>query len=62
MKKILYILAYIANVVLVFLVAWALGINIYAAINKRTLAIYLLIALVLYGIETWIIDRIRGVE
>lgn len=60
MKNLLAVLQYIANVALVFLIARILGFDIAAAINKRTLAVYLFIALLLYGIENWLIDRILG--
>ncbi len=60
MKRILPYLLFLANLILVLVVAWALGFDILAARNKQKLAVYVLIALLLYGTENWLIDRIRG--
>lgn len=56
----LWTLLYILDLVLVFAVAWWLGFNILDAANKRTLYIYLAIALIPFLLEVWIFARIRG--
>lgn len=60
MKKLLAVLQYIANVVLVLLTAWVLGFDLGTINNKYDMAVYLFIALLLYGAENWLIDRIQG--
>lgn len=62
MKRILPYFLFLANLVLVMVVAWALGFDVLAANSKRKIAVYVVIALLLYGIENWIFDRIRGVD
>ncbi len=60
MKRILPYFQFLANLVLVLLVAWALGFDVLVANSKQKIAVYLVIALVLHGFENWLIDRIRG--
>ena len=60
MKRILPYFLYLANVALVYLVAWALGFDIYKSIQRYEVYVYLAIALLLYGFENWLFDRIRG--
>lgn len=57
---ILWTLLYIVDLALVFAVAWWLGFDILAAANKRTLFIYLAIAMVPFLLEVWLFDKIRG--
>ena len=60
MKRILPYFQFLANVALVYLVAWALDFDIYKSIHRYDVYIYLAIALLLYGFENWLFDRIRG--
>ena len=60
MKRILPYFQFLANLVLVLVVAWALGFDLLAANSKQEIAIYVVIALVLYGLENWLIDKLRG--
>lgn len=60
MKRILPYFLFIANLILVLVVAWALGFDVLAANSKRKIAVYVVIALVLYGFENWLIDKLRG--
>lgn len=60
MKRILPYFLYLANVAVVFLVAWVLGFDILKTIQHYNVYVYLAIALILYGFENWLIDRIRG--
>lgn len=60
MKRLLPYFLFLANLVLVLVVAWALGFDVLAANSKQKIAVYVVIALLLYGTENWLIDRIRG--
>lgn len=60
MKRILPYFIYLANVALVYLVAWVLDLDLFANLNRGGFYIYLFIALILYGAENWLMDRIRG--
>lgn len=60
MMRILPYFIFLANLILVLLIASALGFDVLAANSKQKIAVYVLIALILYGIENWIFDKIRG--
>ena len=60
MKRILPYFQYLANVALVVLFFEVLDIDIFNGSLKNTTTIYLLIALLLQGLENWLSDRIRG--
>lgn len=59
MKRILPYFVYLANVALVYLVALALDFDLFASHHRDGLYVYLFLALLLYGAENWLIDRIR---
>lgn len=59
MKRILPYFLYLANVALVVLVCQVLDFEIRGSLQNTT-AIYLAIALILYGFENWLFDRICG--
>lgn len=60
MKRILPYFLYLANVALVVLFFESLDIEIIRGSLQNTTAVYLFIALILYGFENWLIDRITG--
>lgn len=60
MKRILPYFVFLANLILVLVVAWALGFDLPIANGRNKIAVYAFIALLLYGTENWLIDRIKG--
>lgn len=60
MKRILPYFQYLANVALVVLFFESLDIEIIRGSLQNTTAVYLVIALLLHGFESWLFDRIRG--
>lgn len=60
MKRIIPYFQFLANVALVVLFFELLNIQIFSGSLKGTASAYIVIALLLYGTENWLIDRIRG--
>ncbi len=62
MKRILPYFIFLANLILVLVVAWSLGFDLPIANGKTKISVYAVIALLLYGTENWLIDKIRGYD
>lgn len=56
----IWTLIYLVDIAIVFWIAHILGFNIFTANNRKVLFLYLLIALIPFGIEIFVYDKIRG--